>query len=104
MGGTSGVGAEIGDVEPFAELVEHDAGLAAEHANGTRFPQGIDLSPDHLLAPVSGGRFEAEFLRRWAGCEQHHVRVRRAHTHLIRNPTVGRHHPISHGSVPPHGT
>ena len=44
--------AEIGDVQPVAEIVKHEAGLAVEGADGPRFPEGVDLADPYLFAPV----------------------------------------------------
>jgi hypothetical protein len=104
VGGPLRVGAEVGDVQPFAGIVQHHAGFAAIHADRPRFPQGVDLGPDHRLAPVPGGRLEAEFLRRRAGREQDDLGAGGPYTHLIWDSTVGRHQPVPHGSLPPYRT
>jgi hypothetical protein len=58
--------AQVADVQPVAQVVQHHAALAAEHADRAGFPHGLDLGNRQLLAPVPGGRLEAQVLRRRA--------------------------------------
>src|SRR5580704_7756635 len=68
-----GVVAQVGDVQPVTEVVEHDAAVAPEPAHRPRLPQRLHVPQAQLLAPVTGGGLETEFLRRRARGEQHDV-------------------------------
>jgi hypothetical protein len=50
-------------VQPVVQVIEHHAGLAAEHADWPGLVQRLDVGQTHLLAPVAGGRLELEILR-----------------------------------------
>jgi hypothetical protein len=98
-----GVMAQIADVQPVAEVVEHDAALAPEPADRPGLPQRLHLLDAQLLAPVTGGGLEAELLGRRAGGEQHHVTVGGADPGLVRGSAVASHQPIAHAQIAPNG-
>ena len=60
--GLVGVMAQVCDMQPVAEIIEHDAALTPERAGRLGLPQRLDFVDAQLLAPVSGGGLEAEFL------------------------------------------
>ena len=50
--------AQVTDVQPVTQVVQDHAALAAEGADGPRFPDSLDLGDGQLLAPVAGSRLE----------------------------------------------
>ena len=98
-----GIMSQVRDVQPVAEIIEHDAALAPESARGPGFPERLDFVDPELLAPVPGGGLEAELFGGRAGGEQYDVRLRRTDARLVRNPAVGCHQPVAHDSAPPAG-
>ena len=99
--GLVGVMTQISDVQPVAEIIEHDAALTAELPGWLGLPQRLDLVDAQLLAPVPGRGLEAEFFRRRAGSKQHDIRFGRADARFVGNAAVGGHQPVAHNSVPP---
>jgi len=57
-------------VQPVTKVIQHDAAVAAEHADRPGVPYGLDVLEPQFLAPVPGGRLEAEVFRRRARGEQ----------------------------------
>ena len=49
--GPSLVHAQVNNVQPVAEVVEHQARLAVVGADRARFPQPVEVVESHLLAP-----------------------------------------------------
>ena len=95
--------AQVGDVQPVAEVVEHDAAAAPERAHRPGLPQRLHVLDPQLLAPVAGGGLEAQLLWGRAGGEQHHILVGGADARLVRHTAVGRHQPVSHAQIAPTG-
>ena len=83
-------------MEAVGEVVEHDAAFTAEDADRPRLIQRMNVIPAHLLAPVPGGRLEAEGLRWRAGGEQDHAGAGRANAGLVGSPLVTGKQPVSH--------
>src|SRR5580693_449000 len=98
--GQNGIAAQVDDVQPVAEVVEHQAGVAPVVAHRARLPQRVEIADVDLLAPVPGGGTEAEFLRRRAGGEQRHLRAVRTEAGLVRGAAVRGHQPVSHPTAP----
>ena len=83
-------------MQAVGEVVEHDAALAAEHADRPGLVQRLDIDPAHLLAPVPGRGLEAQSLGRRAGGEQDHAGLGRTDTSLVRCALVAGKQPVSH--------
>ena len=64
--GPGRVAALVGDVQPVAEIVQDQAGLAAVLAGQARLPQCVQVGDVDLLAPVAARGREAELVRRRA--------------------------------------
>ena len=64
--GLEAIMAEVPDVQPVAEIIQHHAALAAERADWPGFPDRLDIVEPQLLAPVPGRGLEAELLGRRA--------------------------------------
>jgi hypothetical protein len=90
------VHSQVGDVQPVAQVVEHDARLASVGADRPGLPQRIDVVDGHLLAPVADGRGEAVVLGWRGGGEQRDVAVGGTHAGLVGRPQVRRHQPVPH--------
>jgi hypothetical protein len=88
--------AQIGDVQPVVEIVEHDATFAAEHADRPGLVQRLNVSQVNLLAPVAGSRFELQIFRWRAGGEQDDVRIRWADASLVGRSLVTGQQSVSH--------
>jgi hypothetical protein len=83
--GAALVHAEIDDVQPVAQVVEHQAGFAAVVADRAGFPERVDVVQLHMLAPETAGNGgEAVLLGRRRSGEQRDIPVGRAHGSLVR--------------------
>jgi hypothetical protein len=60
-------------VQPLAEVIKDQAGLAAVLTDQPGLPQRRQVADADLLAPVSGRGREAEFFRRRPRGEQRYV-------------------------------
>ena len=80
------VPAQVGDVHPVAQVVEHDARLAPVSADRAGLPQRVDVVDSHLLAPVADGGRKAMVLGRRGGREQRDVAVGGANAGLVGRP------------------
>jgi hypothetical protein len=94
--GENGIPAQVDNVEPVAEVIEHQAGVAPVVAHRPRLPQRVEVADVDLLAPVSGCATKAEFLRRRAGGEQRHLSAVGTEAGLVRSAAVRGHQPVSH--------
>jgi hypothetical protein len=78
------VHAQVDDVQPVTEIVEHKARLTVIGADGPRFPERVEIVKSHLLAPdAASGRGEAMLFRWRRGREQRHIAIGRANRGLI---------------------
>ena len=93
--------AQVDDVQPVTEIIEHEARLTVIGADGPRFPQCAKIVKSHLLAPDAAGRRGEAVLFRWRrGREQRHVTIGWAHRGLIGSTKVGGHKPVPHEPYP----
>jgi len=95
---TVGIVAEVSDVQPVSNFLEHQARFGSVPADGPRLPQCVDFRTADPLKPVAGGGLETEVRLRPARSEQDHVGVSRAHAGLVRDSAVGRHQPVTQTS------
>ena len=101
LGGSPLVHAQVDDVQPIAEIVEHEARLTVIRPDGPRFPQPVEFVKPHLLAPDAARcRGEAMLFRWRRGREQRHVTIRWANCGLIRSTEVRGHKPVPHEPHP----
>ncbi|MBO0802252.1 MAG: hypothetical protein J2P25_04145 [Nocardiopsaceae bacterium] len=91
------VHAEIGDVQPVAQVVEDEARFAAVVADRPGLPQRVDVAELDLPAPdAAGSGGEAVILGWRRRGEQGDVVVGGTHGSLVRGAEVGRHQPVPH--------
>ena len=96
--GACGVPAQIGDVQPVTQVIQHQARLAPVVAHRPRLPQRVEIGDTDLLAPVPGRGHEPEFLRRRAGREQRRLHAVRTQSRLVGDTEIRCHQPQSHDS------
>jgi len=76
--------AQVDDVQPVAHVIENEAPLAPVVADRPGFPQRVDVSELHLLAPdAPGSRGETVLLGGRRGGEQRDISVGGPHGSLV---------------------
>ncbi|HET9897189.1 MAG TPA: hypothetical protein VFQ44_19820 [Streptosporangiaceae bacterium] len=94
---------EVDDVQAVVQVVKHDTAFPPEHADRPGLIQRLHLHAVYLLAPVTGGWLEPEFLWRRAGSEEHNVELARTYACLVGRSLVTGKDPISHRQLPSAG-
>jgi hypothetical protein len=103
LSGPDRVMAEIHDMQPVGQVIEHDARLAAEHPYWPGLVQRLDVRAVDALAPVPGGWLEPQVFRRRARGEKYDIGLIRSDPRLVWCPLETGQDPVSHRQFPSAG-